>query len=465
VAGDIRTNNNALNVYMDALTFQIGVYTGTFWQYTVPGDMSFYERLNILFARLNRKLGDTVSPRAPHGILDRYRVDMVYIDSAAGINYDEDHVNHTTKSYFSEGVGGGGFINYHWYFIGHTFKWYNNGIFSIMGMDAFIHEAGHSLQAPDIYNFNLQGKFNHPNPGVTVNCTWMNPPGKKDIMNDPYAGERSVFTDYEALGLNLQAGIQRKVTPEMIAAGPGNTNFGYMYRDLPQNVEIKLYHTDGRELAGIPMSVYRGFLVYDGAWPNLCFTNIPYYQGIYESGYRFDPDFARVSSFAGKMSNCYQVAAYGAIHDYYFVLDFPRFNYMYWLGYTNTAVFTYTNSYETAEISKVVVNNGSVYTLDPNLMLDITVDAAAGSMRLGNSEEDLYAASWQPFSSNIQWQLVPELGWHTVFVQVTSLDFVPSFTAITTIEFIPEPPLIVIHVLILMFTGMRYMHSGKDNRV
>jgi hypothetical protein len=462
VQGDIRTNNNILSVYMDALTFQIGVYTGTFWQYTVPGDMSFYERLNILVARLNRKLGDAVFHRAPYGILDRYRVDMVYINSVVMESFNMEHVNHTTKSYFSEGTGGGGFMNYHYYFIGHTFIWGGNGIFSTMGMDAFIHEAGHSLQAPDIYNFNLQGKFNYVNPGVTVNCTWMDPPGKIDIMRYPYSGELSVFTEYEAIALNLQPGIQRKVTPEMIAAGPGNTNFGYMYRDLPQNVEIKLYHTDGRELEGIPISVYRGFLVYDGAWPNLCFTNIPYYQGTYESGYRFDPDFAQVSSFAGKMSNCYQVAAYGGVHDYYYILDFPRFNYMYWLGYTNTAVFTYTNQYDTAEISEVLINNGSVYTLDPNVMVDISIDNAVGSMRLGNSEEDMYAAQWQPYASNVQWQLVPELGWHTVFVQVTSLDFVPSYTAKAAIEFIPEPSFLVIHALILLFTGIRNRHSVRE---
>jgi len=435
---DSRTNNNALSVYMDALTFQIGIYTGTFWQYTIPGDMSFYERINILFTRLNRKLSQAVFPRSPHGILDRYRIDTMYISHNRMEGYWYTHPNHSVRSYFSEDTGGGGFYNYYYYFIGHTFKAGQNGIFSTAGMDAFIHEAGHATQLPDIYNFNLQSKFNYVNPGIKVDCDWMDPYGKDDIMRSPYNGEKSVFTEYESIAANLQPGIQRKVTPEMIG-GPGGTNFGYMFRDLPQLVKIKLFNSNGRELEGVPVDTYRGSLIKEGSWPNLRFVNEKYHQGSYYNGYTFDPRFVQLESFAGKMSNCFQVAVRGNSNKYFHVLDFPRFNYMYWLGHTNTAVFTFTNAYATADISNFTINNGEDFTERRHVTLAFDVTAPPRRLKVANSVDAIPGGEWLPYGNPIGWPLPDILGWHTVCVQVISHDFVPSEVQTARIELIPEP--------------------------
>jgi hypothetical protein len=452
-AADARTNNNALSVYMDALTFQIGIYTGTFWQYTVPGDMSFYERINILFARLNRKLGEAVFPRSPHGMLDRYRIDTMYISHNTMEGYGYSHVNHSVRSYFSEDTWGGGFYNYPYYFIGHTFKWGDSGIFSTSGMDAFIHEAGHATQLPDIYNYNLQGKYNDVNPGVDVPCDWMDPYNKDDIMRSPYNGDKSVFTEYESIAANLQPGIQRKVTPEMIG-GPGGTNFGYMFRDLPQLVEIKLYTTDGRELEGIPVHTYRGSLIMDGSWPNLCFRDAPYHQGTYYDGYTFDPRFVQLESFEGKMTNCFQVAVRGISNQYFYVLDQPRFNYMYWLGHTNTATFAFTNSYNTSDISDFTINDGEEWTERRNVTLAFNVTSPPRRMKVANSIDDIPGGEWLPYGNPIGWPLPDVLGWHTVCVQVISYDFVPSEIATARIELIPEPGVTVYAVLLFLATGI-----------
>ena len=43
---DARTNNNVLSVYMDALTYQFVLYTGTFCRYTIPDSTSIYDHLN-----------------------------------------------------------------------------------------------------------------------------------------------------------------------------------------------------------------------------------------------------------------------------------------------------------------------------------------------------------------------------------------------------------------------------------
>jgi hypothetical protein len=436
--GDTRTNNNTLSVYMDALTFQIGVYTGTFWQYTIQDDMSFYERLNILFARLNRKLGDAGFSQSSHGILDRYRIDTVYIshNKMEGLYYT--HPYQTIRSYFSEEGGGGGYYNYPYYFIGHTFKWGNNGIFSVMGMDAFIHEAGHATQLPDIYNFNVQGKYNFINPGVAVPCDWMDPPGKFDIMRSPYNGENSVFTIYEALGANLQPGIQRPVPPSMIG-GPGGTNFGYIFRDLPQLVEFKLYHSDGRELDGVPMQTYRGSLIKEGIFPNLCFADNVYHQGTYHNGYTFDPQFVQLESFEGKMTNCFQVVVRGTSNEYFHVLDMPRFNYMYWMGHTSTVTFVHTNTYVTSDITAFTINDGETWTEQRYVTLALDITAPPRRMKVANSIDEIIGGNWMPYGNPIGWTLPDVLGWHTVCVQVISHDFVPSEIATARIELIPEP--------------------------
>jgi hypothetical protein len=436
-AGDARTNNNALSVYMDALTYQVGVYTGTFWQYTVPDDMSFYEHLNILFTRLNRKLGQAVFPRSPDGILDRYRIDTVYISPVPMEGY-KPHPNHSIRAYFSEDIWGGGFLNYYYYFIGHTFKRGNNGIFSTIGMDAFIHEAGHATQLPDIYNYNLQAKYNFVNPGVKVDCTWMDPPGKVDIMRYPYDREKSVFTEYESIAANMYPGIQRKITPEMIG-GPGGTNFGYMFRDLQQHVQIKLYNTDGRELEGVPVHTYRGSLVMDGSWPNLCFKDEKYHQGIYDNGYTFDPRFVQHESFAGKMSNCFQVAVRGASNHYFHVLDQPRFNYMYWLGHTNTVTFAFTNSYVTSDISILSINDGEDCSNQRAVTLAFGVTAPPRRMKIANSIDAIPNAEWQPYTNPINWSLPDVTGCHTVCVQVISHDFVPSEIKTARIKLVSKP--------------------------
>jgi hypothetical protein len=461
-AGDARTNNNLLEVHMDALTFQIGVYTGTFWQYTIPDDMSFYERLNILFARLNRKLGDAVFPRSPHGILDRYRVDTIYISHNKMEGYWYTHTNHSVRSYFSEDTWGGGFYNYPYYFIGHTFKWGNSGIFSIIGMDAFIHEAGHATQLPDIYNFNLQGQFNDVNPGVTVPCDWMDPFGKDDIMRSPYNDEKSVFTEYESIAANLYPGIQRKVTPEMIG-GPGGTNFGYIFRDLPQRVEIKLYNNDGRELEGIPVNTYRGSLIMDGSWPNLCFRDDLYHQGTYHNGYTFEPRFVQLESFEGKMTNCFQVAVRGNANEYFHVLDLPHFNYMYWLGQTNTATFVFTNRYETADITSFTINDGETWTESRHVTLAFDITTTPKHMKVANSIDDIPGGEWLPYGNPIGWTLPDVLGWHTVCVQVISFDYVPSEIQTASIELIPEPGLTLIGILIFLAAG-KSLRSNELSR-
>jgi hypothetical protein len=436
--GDARTNNNALSVYMDALTFQIGVYTGTFWQYTIPGDMSFYEHLNILFSRLNRKLGDAVFPRSPQGILDRYRVDNVYMGTHADITVSfarEPHPYYTAKSYFSVGVGGGGFRNYPYYFIGHTFNWNNVGIFSIMGMDAFIHEAGHMTQLPDIYNFNLPPEYNHIT-GERILCDWMEPPGKENIMRDPYAGDNSIFTEYESIAANFQPGEQRPVTPEMINAGPGNTNWGYMFRDIQTNVEIRIYYTDGRELLGVPVNVYRS--MYTGH-ASLEFSAPPNVTGTYISGFMFDPDFMQASTMEAKVENCYMVEIQGQDNSYHYVLDLPHFNYLFWLGQEKTACFHFTNAYTTIDISSVSINGGAPVTDDPEVMLNIDVPGTALLMRISNDEAGIDTAPLQTFNSTVLWSLPPDNATHTVYVQVVSADYVPSALVTSAIQLIPEP--------------------------
>jgi hypothetical protein len=235
----------------------------------------------------------------------------------------------------------------------------------------------------------------------------------------------------------MYPGIQRKVTPEMIG-GPGGTNFGYMFRDLPQHVKIKLYNTDGRELEGIPVHTYRGSLVMDGSWPNLCFKNETYHQGIYDNGYMFEPFFVQHESFAGKMSNCFQVAVRGASNEYFYVLDHPRFNYMYWLGHTNTATFTFTNSYVTSDISNLTINDGEDCSKQRSVALAFDVTAPPIRMKVANSIAAITGAEWQPYANPINWSLPDVPGCHTVCVQVISHDFVPSEIATARIELSPE---------------------------
>ena len=46
-------------------------------------------------------------------------------------------------------------------------------------------------------------------------------------------------------------------------------SIGCMYRDLPELVKIKLFHSDDRELKGVPVNAYRGSLIMDGSWEDM----------------------------------------------------------------------------------------------------------------------------------------------------------------------------------------------------
>ncbi|MBR6463214.1 hypothetical protein IKS73_08765, partial [bacterium] len=214
---DNNTSNNSKEIFLDAMTFCVKVYTNTFWKYTVKGNSpkSFYDNLEDTVKFMNGRYDAMSYPLAPYGIIDRYRVDHVELMNVAKdpTRFQGNENYYTTISY-SEGDDYGGYLGNPYDWIGQTFIWNGNGVFSTMGHGALCHETGHSLCFPDTYRFNMPAEKNKVF-GEAYTCNWADPKGKEDMMRYCYNGTKDVFTELECATINLKAGSQRRYPPEM----------------------------------------------------------------------------------------------------------------------------------------------------------------------------------------------------------------------------------------------------------
>jgi len=156
------------------------------------------------------------------------------------------------------------------------------------------------------------------------------------------------------------------------------------------------------------------------------------------------------------MSNCFQIAVRGKQSQYFHVFDQPRFNYEYWLGQTNLVLFHLTNQYDTCTISQLAINNNNASTDSEFVSLHFTLAGTPDKLKVGNSEAQCSASSWLPFGNDITWRLPPDLGWHTVWVQVISLDYVPSPMQSSAIELVPEPELLLALCIVSIILAHRF---------
>ena len=428
---DNNATNNVLDVYMDALTFGVIVVDSTFDKYTQSSKKSFYDHMNDTINYMNAQYARAKSVLAPYGIIDRYRVAYLKRQASQYTNINApDSTNCTTQLFFNEGGSMGAFYNAPYYWIGQTFA---SGIFDMAGHGALCHETGHSMQLPDTYRFDLSEENNKVN-GKAWGCKWMDPPGMQDIMRFCYDGWGDCFCGVGPAAANLQAGVYRKAPPEMYSNAYCNS-VGWMFQYLPTSIVVRVYHTDGREVDQLPIQIYRG----GGEGYYMHFPDSHYeWRKIYsKGGIRFEPncryDNARI------FENCFMISlrCTGTPFD---ILDVLRLNHLCMLqNSTNTVVFSYTNDFRTAEITSLKLNDGASETLSRDVTLTLAADNATRKARWAYSEEDLEETEWEDSFTVKSITLPEEEKKYTIYAQVLSRDFVPSYTESAEITLVPEP--------------------------
>ena len=78
-------------------------------------------------------------------------------------------------------------------------------------------------------------------------------------------------------------------------------SIGCMYRDLHELVKIKLFHSDDRELKGVPVNAYRGSLIMDGSWEDMRlggYPPAPWIRGSKRDSWKLESQKASASTVA-----------------------------------------------------------------------------------------------------------------------------------------------------------------------
>lgn len=428
---DNNVSNNVLDVYMDALSFGVTVVNSTFDKYTKSSKKSFYDHMNDTINYMNAQYARAKSVLAPYGIIDRYRVGYLKRQDSEYFPLNPaDSTNCTTQLVFNEGGSMGAFFNAPYYWIGQTFA---SGIFDMAGHGALCHESGHSLQLPDTYRFDLSEENNKVN-GKAWGCKWMDPEGMQDIMRFCYDGWGDIFCGVGPAAANLQAGVYRRSPPE-IYSNEFCYSVGWMFQYLPTSIVVRVYHTDGREVDQLPIQIYRG----GGEGYYMQFPDSHYeWRKIYQKGgIRFEPN-CRYDN-AKIFENCFMISlrCTGTPFD---ILDVLRLNHLCMLqNSTNTVVFSYTNDFRTAEISDLKLNDGASETLSRDVTLTLAADNATRKARWAYSEEELEETEWEDSFTEKSIMLPEEEKKYTIYAQVLSRDFVPSYTESAEITLVPEP--------------------------
>lgn len=428
---DNNVSNNVLDVYMDALSFGVTVVNSTFDKYTKSSKKSFYDHMNDTINYMNAQYARAKSVLAPYGIIDRYRVGYLKRQDSEYFPLNPaDSTNCTTQLVFNEGGSMGAFYNAPYYWIGQTFA---SGIFDMAGHGALCHETGHSMQLPDTYRFDLSEENNKVN-GKAWGCKWMDPPGMQDIMRFCYDGWGDCFCGVGPAAANLQAGVYRKAPPEMYSNAYCNS-VGWMFQYLPTSIVVRVYHEDGRELDQIPIQIYRG----GGEGYYMQFPNSHYeWRKIYQKGgIRFEPN-CRYDN-AKIFENCFMISlrCTGTPFD---ILDVLRLNHLCMLqNSTNTVVFSYTNSFATSEITSFKINDGAAETFSRDVTLSLATDNGTRKARWAYSEEELEETEWEDSFTTKAVTLPEEEGKYTLYAQVLSRSFVPSYIKSAEITLVPEP--------------------------
>ena len=416
--------NDSLKICLDALVFSVKINNGTFRKYTDPEGLSFFDRLNHNIRWMNERFAAAVYPLSPCGIIDRYRVDRVeFTDDEVEPDLEHGDPCATTRLYFNEGGKMGAFYNAPYYWIGQTFFFVSgavtNGIFSQMGVGAVTHEAGHSLQLPDTYIFDLDADRNH----VThekIPCDWMDANGSIDIMRYPYSFN-SRFTELSAVAANTQSGVFRRHTPEVMNID-GKQSLGWMFRCLPKKIGVRFFTKSGRELPeGIPVKFYR-------ADRSSYYVEVPENDVVLDTVYKkggvfFSPEFEiRENPNVGK--NTFLVCLELPVGKRAFMLDQLRFNYRYIKGERETQLFSFTNDFSEAAVSstRIIVEKGG-----KSLLLKFGVTEREGtSVRCASSLEKLAKARFLPLTDalwSVNWF---KDGENELYVQALSKDGFPS---------------------------------------
>ncbi|MBO7542408.1 hypothetical protein J6T93_00650, partial [bacterium] len=417
-ARDNNRSNDSKEIFLDAMTFRVKVYTNTFWKYTVKGrsPKSFYDNLEDTIQFMNGRYAAMSYPLAPYGIIDRYRVDHVEMMNVAKdpTRFEGCEDYYTTVSY-SEGDDYGGYLGNPYDWIGQTFLWNGNGVFSTMGHGAVCHETGHSFGFPDTYRFNMPAANNKVF-GEAYTCNWADPKGKEDIMRYCYNGTRDVFTELECATINLHAGEQRRYPPEM-----HNGKKGWMFSLLPTNICVKVFGEGGREISGATIDIYRG----TGSGYELAFGNTrPSYTLTYDQGAKFKPSYSYDNN--NLYANSFIFKLPGEDKSNYKIIDSLRLNYEFLKGQTDTAYFYFTNTaYKVAEPTSIVINDGSGTTYTYENELHLAYPANATKIRWAYSEAGLQNAEWLDIAEDLE-IILARAGKQNLYFQVLSSDYVLS---------------------------------------
>ena len=138
------------------------------------------------------------------------------------------------------------------------------------------------------------------------------------------------------------------------------------------------------------------------------------------------------------------------------ILDVLRLNYLCMMqGSTNVIVYAYTNKFTTAEITSLKLNDGAAETTDRNVTLTLTTDNGTRRTRWAFSEEELEKTAWEESYTEKAITLPEEEGQYTVYAQVLSKSFVPSYTKSASITLIPEPLGAAGYLLVLLGLATR----------
>ena len=330
---------------------------------------------------------------APYGIIDRYRVDHVELMNVAKdpTRFQGNENYYTTVSY-SEGDDYGGYLGNPYDWIGQTFLWNGNGVFSTMGHGAVCHETGHSFGFPDTYRFNMSAENNKVF-GEAYTCNWADPKGKEDIMRYCYNGTKDVFTELECATINLHAGEQRRYPPEM-----HNGKKGWMFSLLPTNLCVKVYGEGGHEICGPTIDIYRG----TGSAYELAFSNTtPSWSLAYNGGAKFKPSYSYDNN--NLYANSFIFKLPGSDKSNYKIIDSLRLNYEFLKGQTDTAYFYFTNTaYKVAEPTSIVIGDGSGTTYTYENELHLAYPSNAVKIRWADSEAGLKTAEWLDSADDLE---------------------------------------------------------------
>ena len=448
---DLNPSNDVLNIHMDALTFGVTVVKDTFDKYTRK-KKSFYDYMNDTLNYMNAQYARAKSVIAPYGIIDRYRVGYLRHQTGQNFNINDPYsTNCTTQLVFNEGGSLGAFFNAPYYWIGQTFS---SGIFDMAGHGALCHETGHSMQLPDTYRFDLSPENNAVN-GQRYGCNWMDPPGMQDIMRFCYDGWDDCFCGPGPFAANLQAGVYRKTPPELYSNAYCNS-VGWMFEYLPTNIVIKVFNVDGRELDSIPITMHRGSA--GGYYMHFDDSTHEWWRQYTKGGLTFEPNFRYDNDKI--FENCF-LLTFRCTGLPWTVLDQLRINYLCMTqSSTNSIVFSYTNNFAVAEITGLTLNDGAAETTSTNVTLALKVSSSTRKARWAFSEEELENTEWGDTFTSKEITLPEEEGTYTVYAQVLSRSFVPSYVKSAQITLVPEP----VSFLLFLLTAVMLRKKEKSTK-